>query len=66
MVLKKPLIKKVVLVCGLTVLPALAGIDQRLSLVTFKLFLKSNLFQFLYAGLVELDAIQSVSANVFR
>ena len=55
-----------VLVCGLTVLPALAGIDQRLSLVTFKLFLKSNLFQFLYAGLVELDAIQSVSANVFR
>ena len=66
MVLKKPLIKKVVLVCGLIVLPALAGIDQRLSLVTFKLSRKSNLFQFLYAGLVELGAIQSVSANVFR
>ena len=66
MVLKKPPIKKVVLVCGLTVLPALAGIDQRLSLVTFKLSRKSNLFQFLYAGLVELGAIQSVSANVFR
>lgn len=66
MVLKKPLIKKVVLVCGLTVLPALAGIDQRLSLVIFKLSRKSNLFQFLYAGLVELGAIQIVSANVFR
>lgn len=66
MVLKKTLIKKVVLVCGLTVLPALAGIDQRLSLITFKLSRKSNLFQFLYAGLVELDAIQSVSANIFR
>ena len=55
-----------VLVCGLIVLPALAGIDQRLSLVTFKLSRKSNLFQFLYAGLVELGAIQSVSTNVFR
>lgn len=66
MVLKKLPIKKVVLVCGLTVLPALAGIDQRLSLVTFKLSRKSNLFQFLYAGLVELGAIQSVSANIFR
>ena len=66
MVLKKLPIKKVVLVCGLTVLPALASIDQRLSLVTFKLSRKSNLFQFLYVGLVELGAIQSVSANVFR
>ena len=66
MVLKKTLIKKVVLVCGLTVLPASAGIDLRLSLVTFKLSRKSNLFQFLYAGLVELGAIQSVSANIFR
>ena len=55
-----------VLVCGLTVLPASAGIDLRLSLVTFKLSRKSNLFQFLYAGLVELGAIQSVSTNVFR
>ena len=66
MVLKKTLIKKVVLVGGLTVLPALAGIDQRLSLVTFKLSRKSNIFQFLYVGLVELGTIQSVSANVFR
>ena len=66
MVLKKPPIKKVVLVCGWTVLPALAGIDQRLSLVTFKLSRKSNLFQFLHAGLVELGTIKNVSANVFR
>ena len=55
-----------VLVCGWTVLPALAGIDQRLSLVTFKLSRKSNLFQFLHAGLVELGTIKNVSANVFR